>query len=57
MSVGTLRLHSFFLSMLFSGVDVVVRERRHLEASLIFSFGGLLWCAYVVGRERRYLGA
>ena len=43
-SVGTLRLHSFLLAVVFFGVYVVGRERRYLEASLVPPFVGLLWC-------------
>ena len=45
MSVGTLRLGSFLLVVLY-GVYVVGRERRYLEAGVFSSSGGL------VGRVR-----
>ena len=43
MSVGTLRLGSFPVLVALSGVYVVRRERRYLEAVFVSSFGGLVW--------------
>ena len=55
-SVGTLRLGSFLLLVVWYGVCVVGRQRRYLEAG-VFSFcGGLVW--RVCSRcQRRYLEA
>ena len=36
-------IHEQLLLVVFYGVDVVWRERRYIKASLVSSFGGLLW--------------
>jgi hypothetical protein len=42
-SVGTLRLESFLLLVVWYGVYVVGRQRRYIEAGVFSSSGGLVW--------------